>query len=79
MRPTSRFDRAGAEERARFGQRVQAKRKKLGWTQPMLFERTGVAVSHISGIERGEVNPSLEVMVILARVLDEELSDLLKP
>ena len=66
-------------EKVRLGQRLRAKRKLLGWTQTDLFERTGIAVSYISQIERAETNPSLDVMLKLAVALDEDLASLLRP
>lgn len=66
------------KERIIFGKNLKKKRLMLGLTQPNLFERTGIAISHISLIENADTNPSLDVMVALATSVGEELIDMLK-
>jgi transcriptional regulator with XRE-family HTH domain len=78
MRTINVWSRASEEARNNFGKRVLKLRREAGLTQAMLFERTGIAVSHISHIENGNANPSLEVMVMLATALGVELSELVK-
>ena len=49
-------------------------RKKSGYTQKQLSERTGIAQGDISKIEKGEANPSLRMLKRLASGLDMKLS-----
>ena len=39
-----------------FGQRVRARREKLGWSQMTLAEEVGLHFTYISSVERGEQN-----------------------
>jgi transcriptional regulator with XRE-family HTH domain len=73
------LDRDEKDMRKRFGERVRLRRKELGISQPQLSEKTGIAASHISNVESGWSNPSLELMARLVRALDVELCDMLKP
>ena len=47
-------------------------RKEAGASQRAVSARSGVAQSHLSQIERGRVDFSVETMVQLARALDLE-------
>jgi len=66
-------------ERKAFAARLKARRKELSLTQVNMYERTGLAVSHISNLENAETNPSLEVMVNLARALDVNIKYFFEP
>ena len=46
-------------------------------SQAELGERSGVAASHLSNIEKGRGNPTLEVMEAIANALDCSVVDLL--
>jgi len=48
-------------------------RKKSGFTQKQLSERTGIAQGDISKIENGEANPSLKTLKRLATGMDMKL------
>lgn len=48
-------------------------RQALGLTQSAVAAKVGVARSYIAGIERGQANPSLEVIIRLALALGLEL------
>jgi len=52
-----------------FGQRVRARREKLGWSQMTLAEEVGLHFTYISSVERGERNVSLQNIVRLAVAL----------
>ena len=56
-----------------IGQAVKKRRKTLGITQPHLAELAGVSVNTLYKIERGEANPTLQVVAKLADVLGMEL------
>lgn len=60
-----------------LGQNCKGRREKLKMSQSELSERSGVAASHISYIERGRANPTLEVVEQLANALGCEGLDLL--
>lgn len=45
-------------------------RNRLGWSQLMLSESSGVGRVHIARIERGEQNPSVDTVGRLAAALD---------
>lgn len=54
-------------------------RKSKGLSQKELAEKTQIPRSTIAGIESGDGNPTLQVMVKLSMGLDLRLEDLLKP
>lgn len=60
-----------------FGERLRQRRQALSISQGELGERTGVAVSHISNIERGKGNPTLDIMVRLCDVVGCPISTML--
>lgn len=69
---------AAAAQRAMFlGRNCRERRKALHMSQAELSERSGVAVSHLSNIEQGRGNPTLEVMEAIANALDCSVVDLL--
>lgn len=64
---------------AHFGDRLRQKRTELGLTMTDLAERTGMTPSYVSFIEKGQSNPTLEMMVRLAEAVGLELSTMLLP
>lgn len=66
-------------ERATFGRNLQEARTKMGISQRDIHHETGVAQSHISQIETGTVNLSIDTMVKLAAITNMPLWKLLKP
>ena len=54
-------------------------RKKSGYTQRQLSEKTGIAQGDISKIEKGEANPSLKTLKRLASGMDTKLSFVFEP
>ena len=52
-----------------LGQRIRARRVKLGWSQEQLAEMAGLDRSLVGGIERGERNVTLKTICMLARAL----------
>ena len=74
MTVRKRWDDLISPERRLFAARFKARRKELMLTQKAVFEKTGIAISYISNLEKGEVNPSLEIMASLARALEVELA-----
>ena len=53
----------------RFGQVIKEKRLTLGYTQESLAELVGRSTGQIGQIERGEVYPSVEVLMRLIDIL----------
>lgn len=53
----------------RIGEALKARRKELGITQPHLAELAGVSVNTLYKFEKGQGNPSLQVIYKLTEVL----------
>lgn len=56
-----------------FGESVKARRRELDITQPHLAELAEISVNTLYKLEKGQGNPSLEVLTKLAEVLGMEL------
>ncbi len=56
-----------------IGETIKKRRKQLGITQPHLAELAKVSTNTLYKLERGQGNPSLEVLNKLAEVLGMEL------
>ncbi|MBL0310470.1 MAG: helix-turn-helix transcriptional regulator [Bacteroidetes bacterium] len=56
-----------------FGETIKIRRKELGITQPHLAELAKVSTNTLYKLERGQGNPSLDVLNKLAEVLGMEL------
>jgi y4mF family transcriptional regulator len=56
-----------------LGETIKNRRKELGITQPHLAELAKVSTNTLYKLERGQGNPSLEVLKKLAEVLGMEL------
>lgn len=66
-------------EREVFGQNFRNARIKSGLSQRDVHRLTGVAQSHISEIETGASNVSIDTMVKLATIVKTPLWKLFKP
>lgn len=62
--------------RKRFGEKIRALRKLLDISQEELGFRTGLDRTYISGIERGERNPSLDNIGKIAEALKTPLQEI---
>ena len=62
-----------------FGRRVRASRLQAGISQIELGRRARVSVRFVGLIERGESNPSLITMTLIADSLGCNIIDLLQP
>ena len=60
----------------KFGQRIRDERTKQGISQEELGFRTGLDRTYISGIERGERNPSLKNITKIAMALKRTLPEM---
>ena len=59
-----------------FAARVRALRRATGLSQERFADGVGVSRTHMGKIEIGKANPTLEVIVRLARGLDMTLAQL---
>jgi len=66
-------------EREIFGQNFRKARARIGLSQRDVHGLTGVAQSHISEIETGTSNISIDTMVKLATVVNQPLWKLFRP
>lgn len=60
----------------KFGKRVREERTKIGLSQEELGFQTGLDRTYISGIERGNRNPSLKNIGKISKTLKVPLSRL---
>jgi transcriptional regulator with XRE-family HTH domain len=60
----------------KIGARIRQLRTERGLSQEALAFEADVAVNSIATIERGEANPSIAVLLTIARVLKVKLRDL---
>ena len=72
-----RLDEATSTLGKLIGDNTRRRRSELSMTQAELAERTGIAASHLSYIEHGKANPTLEVLEHLAEGLGWSIIDLL--
>ena len=57
---------------------IKKKRLSQNITLSQLARKSGVSVSHLSDVENERKNPSLFVMIKVAKALDVEITDLYK-
>jgi transcriptional regulator with XRE-family HTH domain len=67
---------ATSDDLKKFGNRLKDLRSSRGWTQDELGERAGLNSKYAGEMERGERNPSLDVILRLARALDVDPAEL---
>lgn len=65
--------------RVTFGLRVRALRTSTGESQESFADRTGIARSYMSRVERGAGNPSLDMIERIAETLGVEAEVLFQP
>ena len=61
------------------GARLRAVRKERGYTQEQLAELTKLSTRHIAGIEKGEANPSFEVLHTITTALGVSFDTIFNP
>ena len=59
--------------RGALGLRIKELRERQGLSQEQLAERADLHVTYISGIERGQRNPGLNILASLAKALKTSL------
>ena len=57
----------------KIGQAIKNRRKELNITQPHLSELAQISVNTLYKLERGQGNPSLDILIKLSDVLGMEL------
>jgi transcriptional regulator with XRE-family HTH domain len=63
-------------QRTEFGRQIRAQRKNRGWTLTQLSERTGLAISTLSKVERGLMALTFDRLAQLADGLDVDMASL---
>jgi len=61
-----------------LGRRVRSLREAKGWTQQELGSQADVNYKFLGEIERGQQNPSLNVLVKIAAALEVDLPEMLR-
>ncbi|MDQ1159610.1 transcriptional regulator with XRE-family HTH domain [Sphingomonas sp. SORGH_AS 950] len=61
-----------------FGKRLKERRRQLGLTQTQLAEQSGSTAPYVSQVERGQANPTLEVMANFAELVGMEVWEMLR-
>ena len=62
-----------------LGEQLKKARKDRDLTQEQLAERAGLSTRHIAKIEKGEVNPSFEVLSTLVKTLGVSFDAIFDP
>ena len=62
-----------------FGRRVRSLREEQGHSLRGFARTTGINRSHLSDIELGRVNVTLETLMCLAYALEVDVAELLRP
>ncbi len=62
--------------RKRVAGRIQRARWRLGWTQADAAHRVGLTFRYFAEVERGRRNPTLDVLLSIARGLKVAVADL---
>lgn len=68
--------RSRSPDHARLGAAIRARRERLGLSQEALARLIGMDRTYLSGIERGERNPSYTNLLRIAAALELPLSRL---
>ena len=61
-----------------LGENIRTHRRKLGWSQIKLAEKSDLHHNYIGDIERGEENVSVDALMRIATALKVGLSDLVE-
>jgi len=69
---------SGENARVLLGRRIRSLRSMKGWTQQELGEWADVNYKFLGEIERGQQNPSFEILVKIAGALEVRLPELFR-
>lgn len=61
----------------KIGIRIKTRRKELNMTQEILSEKVNISTYYLSKVENGNVFPSLELLALLASVLNVDFAYLI--
>lgn len=61
----------------KLGKNIRKERERQGKTQEKVSLDAGIEMSYFSKIERGEANPSLEIIYTIVKALGVKASDIL--
>lgn len=50
----------------------------MNWTLNKLSKKSGVSVTHINDIEKGKKQPTLLILVLIAKAFNKEITELYK-
>jgi len=64
------------EDKLVLKNRIKVARAEKGLTQQQLAELIGVSRQTISSIEKGDYNPSIKLVLIMAAALDKRVEEL---
>lgn len=65
-------------EKVLLGRRIRSLRIAKGWTQEKLGEASGMSYKFLGEIERGQQNPSFDILVKIASALKVNLAELFR-
>ncbi len=60
-----------------LGQKIKHRREELGYTQVELAQKTQTSQPYISRLEKGDFNPSTQMIISIAVTLDVSIDYLL--
>jgi len=63
------------QSQAKFGRKIQRRRKELGFTQEELAYRVNLSRTHMGHIEQGRKSPSLKVLNKISKALKTSPKD----
>src|SRR5690554_699280 len=76
LEPVSNHDLVDHVAAAAFGHKFRDARMRLGHSLKDIAQETGLSISLISKIERGQSSPSLRSLILLSQALDMPLGKL---
>jgi transcriptional regulator with XRE-family HTH domain len=67
---------AGLQHRRLLGERIRTSRKRIGYSQELLAEKSDLTAKYLGEVERGCVNISLDALFRIAKAVKVKVSDL---
>lgn len=58
--------------------KIKELRNEMNWTLNKLSKKSGVSVTHINDIEKGKKQPTLLILVLIAKAFNKEITELYK-
>jgi transcriptional regulator with XRE-family HTH domain len=66
------------QHRKIIGQNIRRLRRAKQWSQERLSDKSGVDQGYIGRLERGQMNVSVDTLIMLARALGARLSEIMQ-